>query len=326
MKVSRLKDYDYKKINKSYDDIIEEAKVLVNFHIDALRKELSRYKKISLEEMEDEIKSFKNSIPITEMRHTEFEETEGLKNSYYLNRVASNEKDYYFPEIKILIEEKELELARERYFIANHLSPSQIEEYIEYYREYLLESTLKNAREEIISKYLRYNRKESKVFDEYGIKDDARNIIFDDLDEIDIMPSLGKIERVKLLDERQNREKKEIIKAIEEIGNDIDEMVLFGVAPFGIAYILHCLNPNSPFLFFGSGLFGYAAALAMLGVRNFNKNSPTVVIEEAKKLGLYESLIKTEEKLNQYRKYVRSVYHESEFTELKELESRRGKK
>ena len=299
--------------------------------LERLKERAKRYKGMDIANLEEDVNKEVDALPdevimgysvdeYIERRH----HFSWLSDYWYdVTRKKNPEEleEAYYKEIKSYRDDCKrcnLAVAREQYFLFNKMTPEQEEEYYKYYYECALRNELEEARRYAIYRVMREKKKKTHIMDYERLNDSAYSAIDKDIKEIENMATVGIIERVEMLDERQKRRKKQIK---ESINNNDDLLSLGGSGLCGlIALGMEALAPAATldtapgkvYVLIGI-LARYAVLQAALHVllykRGYNRSEPQL-IEEAKTLGVYDAFLKSREAFREYSEYCEKLLEE----------------
>lgn len=304
-----------KKCSEMTDDVTKKAQEKLNRMI----ARISKFKSVGYQEIEEVVREDIRALTPEELVHKSIEDYEGekayeIKRDYAeleMNNPNQMESLYrrIVNDVKSTIFEKELAIAKEQYFLFNNMTDEQLAEFLTYYYNCELENALKNEREKLVVKTLAERHKKSSVVDEKGLKQSAYRTINKSIEEVKSMGKIGTIERVELLNANQKARKHEIITSFMDAATQ-SIMLNIGIGTIGGS--LAKLIESVSFLNIGFTA-GYWMALAiahtLMGVRRFHKTD-IYCVDEAKKLGIYEQMIKAEQAKEAYKAYVEKMKEE----------------
>ena len=311
---------DFKVIEKKCNDMTDEVREKAQEKLNRMIARISKFKTSGYQEIEEVVREDINSLTPEELVHKSIEDYEGMK-AYEIKRdyaeLEKNNPDQMeslyrriVHDVKSTIFQKELEIAKEQYFLFNNMTEEQLGEFLTYYYNCELENALKNAREKLVVKTLDQRHKKSSVVDDKGLKQSALNTINKSIEEVESMGKIGTIERVALLNERQKTRKHDIVLSfLDAMSKSV--MLNIGIGSVGgaLAKLLETLGSPLSIGYTAGYWMTLAVAHTLMGIREFHKTD-TYCIDEAKKLGIYDQMIKAEQAKTAYKAYVEKMKDE----------------
>lgn len=308
-------------IDKVYDEFAEQVKADAKKDVERLKKRFDKFKEIEFDQIEDVIKEEAKGMTSTDLLgpmdlH--------FRNKYIddvaFNRVTYDKakKDHYDALVQNFDadaeEEREMYIFRntkysgpEQYFMANNMTKEQINEFFSLYYAKILEDRLSDARIYSAALVRRRKHKLSRNLDEKHIKDSL--LIYEDIDEIKKMGEIGTVERIEVMNERQKRKQEDIKRSINRI--PLPPTAAYIAGGYLGAYISSLLSKftgnTEDFGFIGAYIIGVAAAHVLLKTFGEKYMSDEAKINEAKKLGIYDAIVRAKEARIAYNNYKKSI-------------------
>jgi len=317
--MAKLRDKDIEEIDKIYEQYEKEARELLDKKLERLKERAERYRLGTFPEVTADARKEVNTMSPEELIGTS---RENMLENYYstdfryvcsydtFKRKKKDELDEMFQ--RMVDRERKLfvDNAPYEYVLFNSLNDGQLNEYCRLLYAYELSEALEEARKKAIFKIMEKNRKSSIVMDmepdrREGYNAETKRIIEEDIKEVEEMGTIGTIERTRLLDEREKRRKKAIKDSLLYSEMDPASFIFDTLALSGTLVGTLALNQipaiNSINDFY-KVVFALAAAGVLVMKRGYNRSMPKR-LEEAKKLGVYDAIMKAKEACDQFYKY-----------------------
>ena len=333
--IRNLKDKDMVYVDAAFEEFSKRATEKAQKKLEWLKARAKRYKGMDIALLKEDVNKELDARQAEEvMGYTADEYIErrheywGMpdydynkareKNPEELVKIYNNRIEEWREDIKRCNQD----IAREQYFLFNNMTPEQEEEYYKYYYALALSRELDIARKNAIYKVTREKKKKTHIMDYERLSDRAYTAVDRDVREIQELATVGTIERVKLIDERQTRIKKQTKDSLNKIDSDFDALLwiggtgLCGALSLGLEAIVNSGPINTPLehAYWAINILSrfaisYAALLVFLFKKGYNRTEPGLV-EEAKKLGVYDTFLKSREAFREYSEYCEKLLEE----------------
>ena len=330
-----MKSKDISEVDVIYEEYAKRATEKAQRKLDRLKERAKQYKSMDVADLKEFVnKEFDEMSDEEYMDATVDEYVDHRHNYYYKSdyqyEVARKKnpeelKERYYNIIERWKDDTKrcnLDVAREQYFLFNNMTKEQEEEYYKYYYACMLDYYLEQARRDAIYKVTRDNKKKTHIMDYEELNEKTHEAVDNDITEIEKIATVGIIERVKIIDERQERRKKQIKDSMKELRSDFDQFLLIGGGGLcgAISLCIESIVPSGPLDNPLNKVYGFFRIYARLGVllaaldvllfkRGKNRTEP-MLIEEAKKLGVYDAYLKSKESFREFSEYCEKLLEE----------------